>query len=189
MFNFAWSEIALIGVVALIAIGPKDLPGAMKALAQMIKKARRLAAEFQSHVDEMLREAELGELRQHIQEIRSLDLTSTLTKTVDPDGTIRRTLSEDPLAAASSAATSSAATAALEVEAKGAAMIAPPALADGPDAGRTDEGRTGEGRAGEGGAGDAAEDAPDFIPPAIARRRNAPAFIPPRRGRRHTPFP
>jgi sec-independent protein translocase protein TatB len=168
MFNFAWSEIALIGVVALIAIGPKDLPGAMKALAQMIKKARKLAAEFQSHVDEMLREAELGEIRQHIQEIRSLDLTTTLTSAVDPDGTLRRTLSEDPLA--STPAAPAAAQAALAVESKTAPLIAPPTLAgvarDGAEEGREAEG------------------APPFIPPAIARRRAAPAFIPPRRGRR-----
>lgn len=168
MFNFAWSEIALIGVVALIAIGPKDLPGAMKALAQMIKKARRLAAEFQSHVDEMLREAELGEIRQHIREIRSLDLTSTLTATVDPDGTLRRTLSEDPLASTPTPA--AAESAAIAVESRTTPTIAPPA--------RT----AGGAEAAEGAEG--AVEAPEFIPPAIARRRAAPAFIPPRRGRR-----
>ena len=46
MFDFAWSEIVLIGVVALIAIGPKDLPVAMKAVSGMVKKARRMAALF-----------------------------------------------------------------------------------------------------------------------------------------------
>ena len=59
MFDFAWSEIALIGVVALIAIGPKDMPVAIRAVTDMIKKARRMAGEFQTHVDEMVREADL----------------------------------------------------------------------------------------------------------------------------------
>jgi sec-independent protein translocase protein TatB len=57
MFDFAWSEIALIALVALIAIGPKDMPVAMRAVTGMIKKARRMAAEFQGHVDEMRRYA------------------------------------------------------------------------------------------------------------------------------------
>ena len=63
MFDFAWSEIALIAVVALIAIGPKDMPAAIRAVTDWIKKARRMAAEFQTHVDEMVREADLSEVR------------------------------------------------------------------------------------------------------------------------------
>ena len=63
MFDFAWSEIALIAVVALIAIGPKDMPVAIRAVTGWIKKARRMAAEFQTHVDEMVREADLSEVR------------------------------------------------------------------------------------------------------------------------------
>ena len=63
MFDFAWSEIVLIGVVALVAIGPKDLPIAMKAVSGAMKKARRMAAEFQTHVDDMMRDADLGEVR------------------------------------------------------------------------------------------------------------------------------
>ena len=59
MFDFAWSEIALIAVVAMIAIGPKDMPVAIRAVTGWIKKARRMAAEFQTHVDEMVREADL----------------------------------------------------------------------------------------------------------------------------------
>ena len=63
MFDFAWSEIALIAVVALIAIGPKDMPVAIRAVTGGIKKARRMAAEFQTHVDEMVREADLDDVR------------------------------------------------------------------------------------------------------------------------------
>jgi len=63
MFDFAWSEIALIGVVALIAIGPKDMPAAIKSVTDVIKKARRMASEFQTHVDEMVRDANLQEVR------------------------------------------------------------------------------------------------------------------------------
>lgn len=100
MFDLAWSEIALIGVVALIAIGPKDMPVAIRAVAQMVKKARRMASEFQTHVDEMVREANLHEVRDHINDIRSMDIKGKILNAVDNDGSIRRTINERPFNAA-----------------------------------------------------------------------------------------
>ena len=94
MFDFAWSEIALIGIVALVAIGPKDLPVAMKAVSQALKKARRMAGEFQTHVDEMVREADLGDVRDQFNQIRRMDIKNTILKAVDDDGSIRSSLSE-----------------------------------------------------------------------------------------------
>ncbi|WP_428492892.1 Sec-independent protein translocase protein TatB [Rhodopila sp.] len=96
MFDFAWSEIALIGAVALIAIGPKDMPAAIRTVSSMIKKARRMAAEFQTHVDEMVREADLGDVKKAFTDIRNLDLPSLLEKHVDPDRSIRNTFADDP---------------------------------------------------------------------------------------------
>src|ERR1700761_459387 len=101
MFDFAWSEIALIGVVALIAIGPKDLPVAMKTISELIKKARRMAGEFQTHVDEMVREADLGEVRDSINQIRNFDLKGVIKRTIDEDGSLERTLKDDPFATTS----------------------------------------------------------------------------------------
>jgi sec-independent protein translocase protein TatB len=98
MFDFAWTEIALIGVVALVAIGPKDLPVAIQAVTDMIKKARRMAGEFQTHVDEMMKEANLDEVRSQINEIRSLDVKGAVQRAIDPDGALGRTFAEDPLA-------------------------------------------------------------------------------------------
>jgi len=97
MFDLAWSEIVLIGVVALIAIGPKDLPVAMKAVTEVIKKARRMAGEFQTHVDDMMRDANLDEVRNQINEIRNFDLKGTVEKAVDPDGSLRDTFASNPL--------------------------------------------------------------------------------------------
>jgi sec-independent protein translocase protein TatB len=98
MFDFAWSEIMLIGAVALIAIGPKDMPAAIRTVTGMIKKARRMAAEFQTHVDEMVREAELGDIKQTFNDLRRMDITSALEKAVDPDRSIRNTFEDNPLA-------------------------------------------------------------------------------------------
>ena len=94
MFDFAWSEIALIGVVALVLIGPKDMPVAIKAITGMVKKARRMAAEFQTHVDDMMKEADLHEVREGIRQIRSMDLRNTIVRAVDTDGTIRQAFTE-----------------------------------------------------------------------------------------------
>lgn len=71
MFELAWSEIALIGVVALLVIGPKDLPGAIRGVVAMLGKARRMAGEFQGHVDEMVREAKLDDVKREIDAFRS----------------------------------------------------------------------------------------------------------------------
>ncbi len=97
MFDFAWSEFALIAVVALIAIGPKDMPVAIRAVTSWIKKARRMAAEFQTHVDEMVREADLSEIRSSINEIRNFDIRGELERTIDADGSIRATFASNPL--------------------------------------------------------------------------------------------
>ncbi len=94
MFDFAWSEMAVIAVVALVAIGPKDMPVAIRALTNTIKKARRMASEFQTHVDEMVREANLDEVRQQLNEIRNFDVAAAVEKHVDPDRTLRDSFSD-----------------------------------------------------------------------------------------------
>ncbi len=95
MFDFNWSEIALIGVVALVLIGPKDLPIAIRAITNVIKKMRRMAGEFQTHVDDMLRDADMAEVKSSFDEIRSMNLKGTIRRTLDPDGTLNRAF-EDP---------------------------------------------------------------------------------------------
>ena len=159
MFDFAWSEIGLIGVVALIAIGPKDMPAAIKAVTGMIKKARRMAGEFQTHVDEMMREADLQEIREQINEIRNFDVKGEIERAIDEDGSIRATLNENPLDSLSTPLVSEPAaetavlaeTATITLEPAPKAEAAPPECIE----------------------------APAFIPPAIANRSQPPAFIPP----------
>jgi sec-independent protein translocase protein TatB len=97
MFDFAWSEIAVIAAVALVLIGPKDMPVAIRAITDMIKKARRMAGEFQTHVDEMMREANLDDIKSSINEIRNFDLKTHVERAVDPDGALRNTFAENPL--------------------------------------------------------------------------------------------
>jgi sec-independent protein translocase protein TatB len=98
MFDFAWSEIALIAAVALVVIGPKDLPVALRAFSGFVKKARRMAGEFQTHVDEMMREADLKDVKDSLNQIRNFDFRSTVEKVIDPDHSLRDTFSGTPLA-------------------------------------------------------------------------------------------
>ena len=106
MFDFAWSEIALIAVVAMLFIGPKDMPVAIRAVTGWVKKARRMAAEFQTHVDEMVREADLSEVRASINEIRNFDIRGEIEKTIDADGSIRSTFESNPFEPGTPAVTS-----------------------------------------------------------------------------------
>lgn len=81
MFDVGWSEMVVIGVVALIAIGPKELPGVLRAVGQWAGKIRRMASEFQGQFQEAMREAEMADVKKQVDE-----LTSTVSdyKNFDP---------------------------------------------------------------------------------------------------------
>ncbi len=70
MFDIGWSELLVIAVVALIAIGPKELPGVLRMVGQWMGKARRMAAEFQGQFQEAMREAEMAELKKGFDDVR-----------------------------------------------------------------------------------------------------------------------
>jgi sec-independent protein translocase protein TatB len=69
MFDISWSELVLIGLVALIVIGPKELPGVLRMVGQWSAKLRRMAAEFQGQFQEAMREAEMADLKKQVDEI------------------------------------------------------------------------------------------------------------------------
>lgn len=89
MFDIAWSEIAVIAVVALVVIGPKDLPKALYTAGKWVRSARKVAAEFQRHVDDMMREAELEDLKKNLQQARDFNLKQKLEQTIDPHGELK----------------------------------------------------------------------------------------------------
>ena len=97
MFDIAWSELALIGAVALIVIGPKDLPRVMRSLGQWTRRARAMAAEFQRNLDEMMREAELDEIRKEVEKVSPAEFKSNLEKLVDAKSIEEAVTIEPPL--------------------------------------------------------------------------------------------
>lgn len=88
MLDIGWQELFLIGIIALIVIGPKDMPRVMRTLAGIIRKARALSREFHNGVAEMMREAELDELRDKLKKAGEVDVGKTIKDAVDPTGSL-----------------------------------------------------------------------------------------------------
>jgi sec-independent protein translocase protein TatB len=71
MFDIGWSEMMVVGAVALVVIGPKDLPGALRQAGKWMGSVRRMASDFQGHVNQAMREAELDDLRREVQNLKT----------------------------------------------------------------------------------------------------------------------
>ncbi len=84
MFDFSWGEVVVIGAVALVVIGPKELPGVLRTVGQAVGKIRRMAGEFQGQFQEAMREAELHEARKSIEGIQD-----SVASSFNPIQTIR----------------------------------------------------------------------------------------------------
>ena len=89
MFDISWGELLLIGVVALVVIGPKELPTVLRTLGQWMAKLRRMATEFQNQFHEAMREAEVADLKKQVE-----DMTSQAQSyaNFDPIGDVRKEL-------------------------------------------------------------------------------------------------
>ena len=87
MFDIGWSELLVIGVVALIAIGPKELPGVLRMVGQWMGKVRRMASEFQGQFQEAMREAEMADIKKQVDDITN---TASSVTNFDPLGDISK---------------------------------------------------------------------------------------------------
>ncbi len=92
LFDIGWPELMLIGIVALVVIGPKDLPRALRVAGFWVRKARTLSREFQSSIDQMIREAELEEVRQDLKKATEFDLETEIRTAVDPTGELAQSI-------------------------------------------------------------------------------------------------
>ena len=151
MFGFSWAEIGVIMAVALVVIGPKDLPIAIRSMSAALRKMRSLASEFQGHINELMREADLHDVASELRNLRNFDLGAAVERHIDPEGDLRHAL--DPV----TDATSSPQTGVMTQDEHLSLHEA------------VDDTTTTAVPAG----------LPDFIPPAAARQRQIPAFIPP----------
>ena len=92
MFDIGWSEMGVILLVALIVIGPKDLPKVARQIGKWSGKARSMAREFQRSLEDMAREAELDDIKNELQKVQRAGLSQTIRDTVDPGGEMERAL-------------------------------------------------------------------------------------------------
>jgi sec-independent protein translocase protein TatB len=133
LLDFGWSELMLIGIVALVFIGPKDLPKALRVAGFWVRKARTLSREFQSSVEQMIREAELDEVRQELKKATEIDLDKEFRQAVDPTGSLAESLKPPELPNFSEPAADSGTQAAPEAAEIATTNPAAPAVAP-PDA-------------------------------------------------------
>src|ERR1700744_4873507 len=109
MFDIGWSELVVIGVVALIAIGPKELPGVLRMVGQYMGKIRRMAAEFQGQFQEAMREAEMADIKKSVDEMTE---TAKSYANFDPLGDVKKdveSFASDPLGTSTASASPEAA--------------------------------------------------------------------------------
>ena len=92
MFDLSWSHIGLFIVIALLVLGPKELPNAIRTGAQLLRTGRKLAGEFRSGMGELMREAELEETRQTIKQAVTEGFDKTIKEHVDSTGELQTAL-------------------------------------------------------------------------------------------------
>jgi sec-independent protein translocase protein TatB len=92
MFDIGWTEITVILIIAIIVIGPKDLPRVMRTVGEWVGKAKAMTREFRGHVDDMVRDTELSELKNDIDSVGSLDANTLLENSIDAEGEIKNAL-------------------------------------------------------------------------------------------------
>jgi sec-independent protein translocase protein TatB len=113
MFDISWSHILIVGTVAIIVIGPKELPSTMRSLGRGVNKLRRMAGEFQGQFNQALKEANLEDVKKEFDTLRQS--AAAITSVSSPAGLARNALSssifkEDPPFSSSSDTASSAVT-------------------------------------------------------------------------------
>ena len=93
MFDIGWDEMALIAVVSLIVIGPKDLPVVLRQVGRWTRKAREMAADFQHGVDEMVRDSELDDIKKQVAKVAQPNLLrAEIDKALDPTGEMAKAM-------------------------------------------------------------------------------------------------
>ncbi len=131
MLDIGWSEMAIIAVIALFVIGPRELPRMLRTVGRYAGKIRGMAREFQDGIDEAVREAELDEVKKQIESAQRIDVKKSIEDAVDPERKIGKAMDfsnlADPKPAGNSARANTGETAEPEEKAGPPAQPAPQA--------------------------------------------------------------
>ena len=94
MFDIGWSEMAVVALIALLVIGPKELPNTLRMVGRWTRKAKSLTREFRSGFDEMIREAELEDVRKTVEAAKSSTIEKSVKDAIDPTGWVDKSLKD-----------------------------------------------------------------------------------------------
>ena len=92
MFDIGWQELFIVAVLAIIVVGPRDLPRTLRTVMSYIRKAKGMAREFQNGIDEVAREVELDDIRKEANKIGSMDFEQEVKSAIDPTGSLNEDL-------------------------------------------------------------------------------------------------
>ncbi len=92
MFDIGWQEIFIVAILAILVVGPKELPRVLRTVMGLVRKARMMAREFQDGLDEVVREADLDDVKKQISGLTDGDISKTIEDTLDPTGEIAKDL-------------------------------------------------------------------------------------------------
>ncbi len=92
MFDLGWFELAIVGGLLLIVVGPKDLPRVLRTVGVWVGKARKMAREFQKALDEYAKDAELDGVKKAVE--APMKARKAVTGALDPTGTLKKQLTE-----------------------------------------------------------------------------------------------
>ncbi|MBL6929300.1 MAG: twin-arginine translocase subunit TatB [Rhodospirillales bacterium] len=86
MLDIGWQELFIIAAVGIVVVGPKDLPRAIAKVSKLVRRARGMARDFQSSIDDVVREAELDDIRKQVETASDFDLGKEIENSIDPTG-------------------------------------------------------------------------------------------------------
>ena len=89
MFDIGWPEMAVVAVIALVIIGPKDLPRILRYAGRWAGKAQKVAREFRRNFDDMVRESELDEVKKSVDQASHFNPVKDIGNSIDPTGEIK----------------------------------------------------------------------------------------------------
>jgi len=98
MFDIGWQELFIVAVLTVVVVGPKELPRVLRTVTMYIRKIRSITSDFQRGVDDIVREADLEEVRRDIQSAERWDMSAEVQKLVDEDGELEERLKLDEVA-------------------------------------------------------------------------------------------
>ena len=86
MFDIGWQELFIVAILALLVVGPKDLPRALRTVMGLVRKARMMARDFQEGIDDVVREADLVDMKNKIENLSDGDINEQIQEAIGSTG-------------------------------------------------------------------------------------------------------